>query len=90
MDERARPTGRGRKRAQRPLVTGEVTLALVLLVGAGLMGRTMMKLNAVDPGFRVDHLAVATISLAGTPHAEPAARYRCSCACESGWRVFPA
>ena len=46
-----------------------MTLALVLLVGAGLMGRTMLKLSAVDPGFRVDHLAVANVSLAGTPHA---------------------
>jgi hypothetical protein len=52
-----------------------VTLALVLLVGAGLMGRTMLKLSAVDPGFRVDHLAVANVSLAGTPHAEPSSRH---------------
>ncbi len=55
-------------------MTGEVTLALVLLVGAGLMGRTMLKLSAVDPGFRPAHLAVATVSLAGTPYAAPAAR----------------
>ena len=67
--------GSGRKRVRSTLVTGEVTLALVLLVGAGLMGRTMLKLSAVDPGFRIDHLAVATISLAGTGYAEPAARY---------------
>ena len=61
--------GSGRMRIRSLLVTGEVTLALVLLVGAGLMGRTMLKLSAVDPGFRVDHLAVANVSLAGTPHA---------------------
>ena len=67
--------GPGRKRVRGTLVTGEVTLALVLLVGAGLMGRTMLKLSAVDPGFRVDHLAVATISLAGTGHAKAGARY---------------
>ncbi|MEO8481123.1 MAG: ABC transporter permease [Acidobacteriota bacterium] len=64
----------GRMRVRNVLIAGEVTLALVLLVGAGLLGRTMMRLNAVDPGFRVDHLAVAGVSLAGTPHAEPAAR----------------
>jgi predicted permease len=34
----------------------------------------MMQLGAVDPGFRVDHLAVATVSLDGTPYAEPEAR----------------
>ena len=30
-----------------------------------------MALTAVDPGFRVDHLAVADVSLAGTPYAPP-------------------
>ncbi|HVW06186.1 MAG TPA: ABC transporter permease [Vicinamibacterales bacterium] len=66
--------GRGRMRIRNLLIAGEVTLALVLLVGAGLLGRTMMQLTAVDPGFRVDHLAVATVSLDGTPYAEPDAR----------------
>jgi predicted permease len=64
-----------RKRLRSLLVAAEVALALVLLVGAGLMGRTMLALSAVDPGFRVDHLAVAEVSLAGTPHAGPSARY---------------
>ena len=66
--------GFARKRVRSLLVTAEVTLALVLLVGAGLMGRTMLKLGAVDPGFRTDHLAVANVSLAGTPHAAPTSR----------------
>ena len=34
----------------------------------------MMKLSAVDPGFRADHLAIASVSLAGTPYAASAAR----------------
>ena len=38
------------------------------------MGRTMLKLSAVDPGFRADHLAVANVSLAGTPYARAPAR----------------
>ena len=53
----------------------EVALALVLLTGAGLMGRTMRALTAVDPGFRADHLVVADVSLAGTPYAPPEAHY---------------
>jgi putative ABC transport system permease protein len=64
----------GRTRARSALVVVEVALALVLLAGAGLMGRTMINLSAVDPGFDVDHLAVASVSLAGTPYAEPGAR----------------
>jgi predicted permease len=67
--------GAGRARFRSALIAAEMTLALVLLVGAGLMARTMMKLGAVDPGFRTDGIAVATISLAGTPHAHPAARH---------------
>jgi predicted permease len=65
----------GRKRLRGVLVSAEVTLALVLLVGAGLMARTMIKLGRVDPGFRVDQLAVATVSLAGTPHVQATARH---------------
>jgi putative ABC transport system permease protein len=66
--------GTGRKRVRGLLVAGEMTLALVLLVGAGLMARTMLNLSALDPGFQVEGIAVAPVSLAGTPHAEPRAR----------------
>jgi putative ABC transport system permease protein len=66
--------GSGRKRIRSLLVAVEVTLALLLLVGAGLMGRTMSRLSAVEPGFEIDRLAVAGISLAGTPHAARDAR----------------
>jgi predicted permease len=65
----------GRKRIRGLLVAAEVTLAVVLLVGAGLMARTMMRLSAIDPGFEVGGVAVATVSVAGTPHADPPARY---------------
>jgi putative ABC transport system permease protein len=64
-----------RKRFRSALVALEMTMALVLLIGAGLMGHTLLKLNAVDPGFHIDSVAVATVSVAGTPHAAPSARY---------------
>ena len=67
--------GAGRGRLRGLLVASEVALALVLLTGAGLMGRTMQALTAVDPGFRADHLVVADVSLAGTPYAPPQAHY---------------
>src|SRR6266702_3176152 len=41
----------GRRRLQGTLVVGEVTLALVLLVGAELMVRRVIRLNKVNPGF---------------------------------------
>jgi putative ABC transport system permease protein len=69
-------TDGGLRRSLRSLlIAAEVALALALLVGATLMGQTMRALSDVNPGFRVDHLAVADVSLAGTPYAAPEARY---------------
>ena len=61
--------GGQRKHLRTLLVASEVGLALVLLVGAALMGRTMARLGSVDAGFATDRVAVASVSLAGTPHA---------------------
>jgi putative ABC transport system permease protein len=66
--------GAGRKRMRGALVASEVTLALALLVCAGLMGRTMQKLSALDPGFAVDGVAVASVTLSGTAFVAPEAR----------------
>lgn len=52
-------------RTRRALMAIEVALALVLLAGCGLMGRTMLGLHAVNPGFRTDHLLTARLSLGG-------------------------
>jgi putative ABC transport system permease protein len=47
-------TGRGGLRAAGLLVSTQVALALVLVVGAGLMVRTFLLLRQVDPGFRTE------------------------------------
>ena len=43
--------GAGAKRAQRALVVAQIGTSFVLLIGAGLLLRTMIHLQSVDPGF---------------------------------------
>ncbi len=64
---RASTVGRERHRARSGLVVGQVALALVLLVGAGLMLRSFVALRSVDPGF--DSAGLMTFRF-GLPGAE--------------------
>ena len=57
--------GRGRQSTRALLVIAEVALGFVLLVGAGLMMRTMAQLHKVDPGFNPDGVLTFEISLSG-------------------------
>lgn len=43
-------------RARKILVTAELALCVSLLASAGLLVRTMQRIDAIDPGFRPDHL----------------------------------
>ncbi len=55
---------------RRGLVAAEVALALVLLVGAGLLIRTAIHLGRIDPGFRPDGVVTARVGLAQTAYPE--------------------
>ena len=50
-------------RARRVLVVSEVSLAIVLLAGAGLLIRSFARLRDVDPGFRTDGVSTFTVTL---------------------------
>jgi putative ABC transport system permease protein len=56
------------------LVVAEVALALILLVGSGLMIRSFLRLNAVDPGFSSKGVLTASINLPRAKYSTPAAR----------------
>jgi predicted permease len=53
--------GIGQVRARKLLVTAQVALSLLLLIGAGLFLRTLRNLHRIDPGFRTDHLVSFTV-----------------------------
>ena len=62
-----------RSRARGALVIGEIALALVLVVGAGLMIRTLMRLLDVRTGMTADpaHVLLAEINLPREKYAKP-------------------
>jgi predicted permease len=67
LHETLKESGRGssgaRHRAQGVFVVLEMAMALVLLVGAGLMIRSLAALWNVDPGFRPDNVLTFNLSL---------------------------
>ena len=63
--------GRSRRRLRSVLVVAEVALALILLVGAGLMMRSLARVSHVDPGLDDEGVLTMRLSL-------PAAQYEVS------------
>src|SRR5690349_18074616 len=58
-------------RARRVLIAGEVALALVLLVGSGLMLRTFIKLRQVDVGFNARNVITMRVPLPDAKYPVP-------------------
>jgi putative ABC transport system permease protein len=65
--------GRERHRVRNGLVVAQVTLALVLLVGSGLMFRSFLALIAVNPGFQREGVLTVRLTVPPGEVAEPAA-----------------
>jgi predicted permease len=62
------------RRLRQVLVVVEVALAIVLLVGAALMARTVVRLNAIDRGFDTAGLVALRVGLPAPGYVDPYAR----------------
>jgi len=51
------------QRISRSIVAAQIAITLALVVGAGLLGRSLLKVLEVDPGFRVDQIIAMDVSL---------------------------
>jgi putative ABC transport system permease protein len=70
------------QRVGRAIVAAQIAITLVLVIGAGLLGRSLLKVLDVNPGFRVDNILAMDVSLpwvqdpklpmAEDPNAKPA------------------
>ncbi len=70
---RTASTGASHSRWRDSLVIAEVSLALVLLVGAGLMMKSLFRLLSIDAGIRTEHVLTMQIDLRATQyHKDPA------------------
>src|SRR5436190_1563298 len=59
----ARTVAHGSRRLHGSFVVAEMALALVLLVAAGLLGRTLLRLSSVDPGINAHNVLAARVAL---------------------------
>jgi predicted permease len=67
-------TGAARHHIRRGLVMAEVALAVMLVIGAGLLIRTVYNLATVDAGFDRSRLVTFQMSLAAADYPQPAQR----------------
>ena len=77
MNEAGRGGGGGvlHHRLRSALVVSEFALAMLLLVGAGLLLRSFERMQSAAPGFQPDHLLVADLPLSRNAYAKSELRY---------------
>jgi putative ABC transport system permease protein len=76
LQQGSRRTVGGHQLTRRALVVAEVALALVLLIGAGLLLRSLQRLFAVDVGFDASHLLTMQVQASGHQFDDEAATHR--------------
>jgi putative ABC transport system permease protein len=69
MQEGGRTVSGGRLSIRNALIVGQVAISFMLLISAGLMLRSMLRLHAVDPGIRTDSVLTMRVALNFTKYA---------------------
>jgi putative ABC transport system permease protein len=62
-------TAQSRDRSRAVIVSLQTALAVVVVASTGLMIRTILNVEAVDPGFRAEHVLTARLELSSTQYA---------------------
>ena len=76
LRQNSRTTAGGHQFTRRLLVVSEVALACILLIGAGLLLRSLQHLFAIDPGFDATHLLTLQVQESGRRFNDDNARAR--------------
>lgn len=71
LREGARGSGGGSLSLRRGLIIAEVAVAFVLLISAGLLLRSLQRLQQVDPGFRSEDVVTAEVSVNWSNYDDP-------------------
>lgn len=66
--------GRWHGRFRYSLVTSEVALATLLLIGAGWLTKSLLRLQQVDPGFQIEGVLTAQVPLTSAKYEDPVRR----------------
>jgi predicted permease len=68
----ARTVAGDSRRLHSAFVASEIAIAVPLLVSAGMLGRTLLRVSSLDPGLKVRNLLVARMALSPATMADPA------------------
>jgi predicted permease len=88
-NSRGSTAGRSQNRLRHLLIVGEVAFAMVLLAAAGLFLRGLQRFINADPGWRVDGLITAQMTLRGERYADDKARVAFLNQLENRLRTLP-
>ena len=88
-NSRGSTAGRSQNRLRHTLIVGEVAFAMILLAAAGLFLRGLQRFINADPGWQIDGLVTAQMSLRGEKYADDKQRVVFLTELENRLRTLP-